>query len=152
MEISIIAFALLSITAFWIAGKQFFKIYQDIHLGKPETISGHEEKRWRNVLLIALGQQKMFKRLTPAFFHLFIYTAFLLTQVELIEIMIDGFTGHHRFFAHYLGGFYTFVISVVEILSALALLATVVFLVRRNIIKLKRFWKAEMTTWPRLDA
>jgi heterodisulfide reductase subunit C len=152
MEISIIAFALLSITAFWIAGKQFYKIYQDIHLGKPETIKGDDDIRWRNVLLIAFGQKKMFKRLTPAVLHLFIYTAFLLTQVELIEIVIDGFLGTHRFFASYLGGFYTFVISVVEILSALALIATIAFLVRRNILKLRRFWKAEMTTWPRLDA
>ena len=152
MEISIIAFALISIAAFWIAGKQFYRIYQDIHLGKPEKIDGHENIRWRNVLLIAFGQKKMFKRLTPAFFHLFIYTAFLLTQVELIEIIIDGLFGQHRFFATYLGGFYTFVISVVEILSALALVATIAFLVRRNILKLRRFWKPEMTVWPRLDA
>ena len=94
----------------------------------------------------------MFKMLIPALLHLFIYTAFLLTQVELIEILIDGFFGKHRFFVRYLGGFYTFVMSVIEILSALALIATIAFLVRRNILRVRRFWKAEMTTWPRLDA
>lgn len=103
-------------------------------------------------MLVAFGQKKMFKRITPAILHLFIYVAFLLTQVELIEILIDGFFGVHRFFAQYLGGFYTFVMSVIEILSALALIATIIFLIRRNIIRLARFWKAEMTAWPRLDA
>ena len=152
MDISIIAFALLTFTAFWVGGRQFYRIYQNIRLGKPEKISGHEGQRWRNLILVAFGQQKMFKRFIPAFFHFFIYTAFLLTQVELIEIFIDGFFGKHRFFSHYLGGLYTAAIGLVEILSALALVATIIFLVRRNILKLSRFWKAEMTAWPRLDA
>ncbi|MEO6130723.1 MAG: (Fe-S)-binding protein, partial [Saprospiraceae bacterium] len=104
------------------------------------------------VLLVAFGQQKMFKKLIPAVLHLFIYLAFLLTQIELIEILVDGTFGVHRFFSDYLGGFYTFVMGTIELLSALALVATFVFLIRRNILKVKRFWKAEMTTWPRLDA
>ena len=152
MSLSIIFFTLLTLVAFYIAGRQFYRIYRIIRMGKAEKIEGHEGMRWRNVLLVAFGQQKMFKRWIPAVFHLFIYTAFLLTQVELIEILIDGFAGNHRFFARYLGGFYTLVISFVEILSALALVATIVFLVRRNILKLSRFWKSEMTSWPRLDA
>ena len=152
MYISIILFAILTILVFSIAGKEFYRVYQNIHLGKPEKIGGQQAKRWRNVLLIAFGQQKMFKRPLPAILHFFIYTAFLLTQVELLEIFVDGFFGVHRFFATYLGGFYTFVIGMIEILSALALVATICFLIRRNILKVKRFWKAEMTTWPRLDA
>ncbi|MEP6648078.1 MAG: Fe-S oxidoreductase, partial [Saprospiraceae bacterium] len=152
MYISIIPFAIITIFVFYTAGKQFYRVYQNIHLGKPESISGNEGKRWKNVLLIAFGQQKMFKKLIPAVLHFFIYTAFLLTQIELIEIFVDGFFGVHRFFAHYLGGFYTFIIGTIEVLSALALVATIIFLVRRNIIKVKRFWKAEMTTWPKLDA
>ena len=152
MIISQVLFAILTFTAFYIAARQFYRIWQKIHLGKSEKIGGNIGARWRNVLLIAFGQKKMFKLLIPAILHLFIYTAFLLTQVELIEILIDGFFGVHRFFARYLGGFYTFVMSVIEILSALALVATIAFLIRRNILRVRRFWKAEMTTWPRLDA
>lgn len=152
MLISIVFFTIITCIVFYTAGKQFYRVYQNIHLGKPEKIAGDDVKRWRNVLLIAFGQQKMFKRITPAILHFFIYSAFLLTQIELIEILVDGFFGVHRFFTSYLGGFYTFVIGTIEILSALAFVATICFLVRRNILKLKRFWKAEMKTWPRLDA
>ncbi|HZV68101.1 MAG TPA: (Fe-S)-binding protein [Saprospiraceae bacterium] len=152
MLISIVLFAIITVFVFYTAGKQFYRVYQKIQLGKPEKISDQQGKRWRNVLLVAFGQQKMFKKITPAILHLFIYTAFLLTQVELIEILIDGFFGVHRFFANYLGGFYTFIIGMIEVLSALALVATFCFLIRRNVLKVKRFWKAEMTTWPRLDA
>lgn len=148
----VILFSIVTLITFSWAGKQFYRIWQNIQLGKAEKISGDEAVRWRNVMLVAFGQQKMFKRFLPAILHLFIYTAFLLTQVELIEIFIDGFFGVHRFFSNYLGGFYTFVIGMIEILSALALVATFIFLARRNILKLSRFWKAEMTTWPRLDA
>jgi heterodisulfide reductase subunit C len=152
MQVSIIFFTIITLATFSLAGRQFYRIWKNIQFGKPVQISGDETLRWKNVLLVALGQQKMFKKLLPAILHLFIYTAFLLTQVELIEIFIDGFFGQHRFFATYLGGFYTFVIGLIEILSALALVATIIFLVRRNVLKVARFWKAEMTSWPRLDA
>ncbi len=152
MYISSIFFITITLCAFLIAGRQFYRIYQRIHYGTPETITGHTRERWRNLLLIAFGQKKMFKRPIPAILHLFIYVAFLLTQVELIEIMMDGIFGYHRFFAKSLGGFYTFAIGTIEVLSALALVATLFFLARRNLIRLKRFWKQEMTTWPRLDA
>lgn len=115
-------------------------------------VEGDEGQRWKNVFLIAFGQKKMFKRWIPALMHLFIYVAFLFTQIELIEIFIDGIFGVHRFFAHYLGGFYTFIISIIEILSFLAFIGTVVFLVRRNLIKVPRLVKSEMNGWPKLDA
>ena len=152
MPVNIIFFTIITLIAFTWAGKQFYQIWKNIHLGKPEKISGDETSRWKNVLLVAFGQQKMFKRMIPAVLHLFIYTAFVLTQVELLEIFIDGFFGTHRFFAHHLGWFYTFVIGLIEVLSALALVATIIFLLRRNVLRLSRFWKAEMTAWPRLDA
>jgi len=152
MPINIIFFTIITIVAFTWAGKQFYRIWKSIHFGKKERISGNEGQRWKNVFLVAFGQQKMFKRIVPAVLHFFIYTAFLLTQVELIEILVDGFFGTHRFFAQYLGWFYTLAIGLIEVLSALALVATVIFLARRNILKLSRFWKPEMTTWPRLDA
>jgi heterodisulfide reductase subunit C len=152
MNVASIFFLAITLFAFTVAGRQFYRIYKNIHLGKPEKIAGHESERWRNLLLIAFGQKKMFKKPIPAFLHLFIYVAFLFTQVELIEIVMDGVFGYHRFFAHYLGSFYTLAIGLIEILSALAFVATIAFLTRRNILRVKRFWKAEMTSWPRLDA
>ncbi len=134
------------------AYRGYARVWQNIHLGKPEPTEGDRAARWRNVLLVAFGQQKMFKNWLPAVLHLFIYVAFLITQVELIEILVDGLTGHHRFFAPYLDDFYTFVISFIEVLSVLALVATVVFLARRNLLKVPRFWKPEMKGWPFRDA
>ncbi len=134
------------------AYRGYARVWQSIHLGKPEPTEGDRAARWRNVLLVAFGQQKMFKNWLPAVLHLFIYVAFLITQVELIEILVDGLTGHHRFFAPYLDDFYTFVISFIEVLSVLALVATVVFLARRNLLKVSRFWKPEMKGWPFRDA
>lgn len=146
-----VIFGIVTIAAFAIAGKKFLKIRRNILLGKDESIEGDSGKRWKNVLLVAFGQQKMFKNWIPAIFHFFIYAAFLLTQIELIEILIDGFSGQHRFFAPLLGGFYTFLINFIEILSVLALIATIVFLMRRNVLKVPRFFKPEMKGWPFKD-
>lgn len=152
MAISIIFFSIITLAVFNKAGRAFYRIWKNIMLGKPEKISGDEGQRWKNVFLVAFGQKKMFKRIVPAIMHFFIYAAFLLTQIELIEIFIDGFFGTHRFFAQYLGQLYAFAIGLIEVLSALALIATFIFLIRRNILKLARFWKDEMVGWPSLDA
>ncbi len=146
-----IFFALVTIGAMGFAYKQFMRIRRNIFLGKDEDISGQEGQRWKNVLLVAFGQKKMFKRWIPAVLHFFIYAAFVITQIELIEIIIDGFLGVHRFFAPYLGSLYTFIISFIEILSVLAFVATFAFLARRNLLKIPRFHKAEMGWWPKLD-
>ena len=147
-----IAFSLLSLITFYWAFKQFSRIKRNIFLAKDEEISGNTGKRWKNVLFVAFGQKKMFKNWLPAILHFFIYAAFLITQIELIEIIIDGFSGQHRIFAPFLGSFYTFIISFIEVLSVLAFVATIVFLYRRNLLKIPRFVKSEMTWWPRLDA
>jgi len=136
----------------WFAAKGYGRIWRNIHLGKAEKTEGDRAERRRNVLLVALGQRKMFKNWLPAVLHLFIYVAFVITQVELIEIAVDGLSGSHRFFAPYLGGFYTFVIGFIEILSVLAFVATIIFLARRNLLKVPRFWKPEMKGWPFRDA
>ncbi|MEZ5058734.1 MAG: (Fe-S)-binding protein [Saprospiraceae bacterium] len=146
-----VIFGLVTIAAFAIAGKKFLQIRRNILLGESEEITGDTGERWKNVLLVAFGQKKMFKNWIPAVFHFFIYAAFLLTQIELIEILIDGFSGNHRFFAPVLGGFYTFLINFIEILSVLALVATIVFLSRRNLLKVPRFFKPEMKGWPFKD-
>lgn len=157
MGIAQIIFLLVSIIAFGKAFRAFSRIYENIHLGKPEEIKGDETTRWRNVFLVAFGQRKMFKRPIPAILHLFIYVAFVITQIELLEIVLDGFTGQHRIVWHWLENtslsvFYNFIISFIEILSVLALLATIAFLVRRNILKITRFHKPEMKGWPTRDA
>ena len=151
MALSQIIFIVLTLAVFALAFRQFGAVIKNIRLGKAEAIEGNTNWRLKNVLLIAFGQKKMFKNWIPAIFHLFIYVAFLLTQIELIEILIDGFGGFHRFFADSLGGFYTFLISFIEILSLLAFVATVIFLWRRNVSKVSRFFKPEMKGWPSLD-
>ncbi|MEO1714490.1 MAG: (Fe-S)-binding protein [Bacteroidota bacterium] len=144
-------FLIVSGAAIGYAFFQFSKIRRNVLLGENETLQLDAGESWKNVLLIAFGQKKMFKRWIPAIFHLFIYVAFLFTQVELIEIFIDGLTGQHRFFAPYLGGLYTFIIGLIEILSLLAFIATFIFLARRNLLKVPRFHKPEMNGWPTLD-
>jgi len=127
------------------------KIRRNVLLGKDVDYELDTGQSIKNTLLIAFGQKKMFKRWIPAIFHLFIYVAFLFTQIELIEILVDGIFGTHRFFADILGGLYTLIINSIEILSALAFIATLVFLARRNLLKVPRFHKDEMTGWPKLD-
>ncbi len=157
MSISQVLFTIVFLIVLYFGKKWYTRVYRNIMLGKPEAIEGDEGKRMKNMLLVAFGQKKMFKRLLPAFLHLFIYVAFLFTQVELIEIIIDGFSGQHRIFAPFLGSFYTLIISTIEILSVLALIATFVFLARRNLLPfmgkpISRFEKSEMKGWPKLDA
>lgn len=145
-------FAAVVALAAWFAFKGFNRVRKNILLGKPEKINGNSAARWRNVVLVALGQQKMFKKPLPAVLHLFIYIAFVITQIELFEILVDGLFGTHRFFAPALAGFYTFVISFIEVLSVLALVATLAFLSRRNLLSIPRFQKPELKGWPFRDA
>jgi heterodisulfide reductase subunit C len=147
-----IIFILLLIVVGYLANRFYGRIIKNIKLGKDDDYSLDKGQSLRNMVLIAFGQKKMFKRWIPAIFHLFIYVAFILTQIELIEIIIDGVSGQHRIFANALGAFYTLIICTIEILSFLALIATFVFLSRRNLLKIPRFVKSEMDGWPRLDA
>lgn len=149
---SIIFGLLVALTAF-LAYRSFSKIWRNINLGEDEPLDmEHRGERLRNMLLIAFGQKKMFARPLAAVLHLFIYVAFVITQIELIEILIDGFFGTHRVFYKPLGGFYTFIISFIEILSVLALVATFAFLARRNVVKLPRFRSPELAGSPMKDA
>lgn len=146
-----IIFIIVALSALGFAAWQFNKVRRNIFLGQKEAVEGDTAQRRRNLLLVAFGQKKMFKRWVPAVMHLFLYVAFIITQLELIEIFIDGFTGQHRVFAQPLGGFYTFIISFIEVLSVLAFIATIVFLARRNLLKIPRFFNPEMKGWPFLD-
>jgi heterodisulfide reductase subunit C len=146
-------FLAVTALAFGLAGRHFYRIYDNIRRGKPEQVQGSLS----NMLLLALGQKKMFRNLIPALLHLAVYLAFLLTQVELLEIFLDGFTGKHRLIFHAVENsalgkaLYVGIISGIELLSLLAFVATLAFLARRNLLKVPRFVKSEMNGWPRLD-
>jgi hypothetical protein len=147
-----VVFILVAAAAGWFAWKGFRRVRRNILLGKDQFEGGAEAVRWRRFFLVALGQKKMFANWIPALLHLFIYVAFVITQIELIEIFTDGMLGTHRPFAAPLGGFYTFIISFIEILSVLAFVATIAFLMRRNVLGVKRFQKPELKGFPRRDA
>jgi heterodisulfide reductase subunit C len=142
---------------FFILASTFFylnagKIRRNILLGKNIVINDNKAERWKTMILVALGQKKMFSRPIPAILHLFLYTAFVITQIELIEIIVDGASGSHRIFRPALGGFYTFIVSFIEVLSVLAFFGTIAFLSRRNLLKVPRLVKSELNGWPKLDA
>jgi heterodisulfide reductase subunit C len=151
MGIGSIIFLVLFLGAFTFFGLQIKRIAGNIKMGKPVERTDKFSERLKTMTLVALGQKKMFQRPIPAILHMFIYVAFLFTQVELIEIIVDGVSGSHRAFWQPLGGFYTLVISIIEVLSFLALIATFAFLARRNLLKIPRFHMSEMTGWPKLD-
>jgi ferredoxin len=144
----------LGIAAYFIAKRVRF-IRSNIALGKETAITTDlqaRSQRWRNVLLVAFGQKKMFKRPLPAIFHFFIYIGFLVINIEVLEFIIDGLAGTHRIFAPFLGGFYVVLMNIFELLAVLVLLACVVFLYRRNVQRLTRFQNTELNGWPRKDA
>lgn len=141
----------LLITAY-IFAKKVGEIRRNIKLGRDENLNDHADKRWKNVLLLALGQKKMFKRPIPAIFHFFVYGGFILINIEVLEILLDGALGTHRILGGILGVFYPFVISFFEILAVLVLLGVIIFLIRRNILKVPRLAMKELDGWPKKDA
>lgn len=150
--ISSILFCILFVGASAYFYTNVMKIRRNILLGKDVVIADHKGERWKTMLLVAFGQKKMFSRPIPALLHLFLYVAFVITQIELLEIIFDGVTGNHRAFRESLGGFYTFMVSFIEILSVLAFIGTIAFLARRNLLKVPRLVKSELNGWPKLDA
>lgn len=147
-----ILFVLLAVVAVFLFVRKVREIRRNINLGKDLKINDNPSARWRNVLLLAFGQKKMFKRMTPAILHFFVYAGFVIINVEILEIILDGIFGTHRLFAPYLGGLYYVLIGCFEILAALVLISCAIFLVRRNILKLKRLNQGELDGWPKTDA
>ncbi|MDY0905690.1 (Fe-S)-binding protein [Pedobacter sp. CFBP9032] len=127
------------------------KIIRNIRLGRPVDRSDQPQKRLMTMLRVAFGQSKMVVRPIPAFLHFFVYIGFVIINIEVVEIMIDGLFGTHRIF-HGLGGLYDFLIASFEILALTVWVACVIFLIRRTVLKLKRFSGVEMTSWPKSDA
>jgi heterodisulfide reductase subunit C len=147
-----IIFFILCAISFGFAVKKIRTISRNIKLGSDWKPSSTSSERWKNVFFIALGQKKMFKKVLPAILHLFIYVAFIITQIELIEILFDGLTGSHRIFRPILGTYYLFLINFIEVLSLLALVGTFIFLWRRNLLHIPRFQSSDLNGWPKLDA
>ncbi len=147
-----ILFILLTGGAIFLFSTKAKQIYRNINLGRDEDISANRAERWRNVLLLALGQKKMFRYPLVGIMHFFIYAGFIIINIEVLEIVLDGVFGTHRMFAGSLGGFYTFLIDFFEVLAITVLAACIIFLVRRNVLKLKRFMKHELDGWPKTDA
>jgi heterodisulfide reductase subunit C len=150
--LKIILFSLLVIVGFGFFGYNIWKVRSNILLGRDVKRSDNFWTRLKLMTLVAFGQKKMFSKPIPAFLHLALYAAFVITQIELIEILADGLSGGHRSLSASLGGLYTFMISFIEILSVLAFIATIAFLARRNMLKVPRLRMSELKGWPTKDA
>ena len=139
-----------------VAGIGFFvrnvrNLKRRIKLGREVDLSDQPAKRWKNMARIALGQSKMVVRPVAGIMHIIVYIGFIIINIEVLEIILDGLLGTHRLFAP-MGSFYDVLIGSFEILALLVIIAVVVFWVRRNIIRLQRFIKPEMKGWPKRDA
>jgi ferredoxin len=147
-----IVFILLSLSAIWLFSRNILRIRHNILLGRKEDYSDQPARRWKNLLLLAFGQKKMFRNPLVAILHFCIYAGFVIINLEILEIFLDGLLGTHRLFEFSLGGLYIWLINAFEILALGVLLACLVFLCRRNILKLRRFASHDLDGWPRSDA
>jgi heterodisulfide reductase subunit C len=146
-----ILFIALVVAAIALFSFNFRKVIRNIKLGRPADRFDQPGKRLMTMIKVAFGQTKMVARPIPAILHFFVYAGFIIINLEVLEIMIDGIFGTHRVFAG-LGGFYNFLIGSFEILALTVWAACIIFLIRRNVLKLKRFRGVEMTEWPKSDA
>lgn len=150
--ISSIIFLVLLTAGVLFFTKSIRRVVRNISLGRPVDRSDRSSERWRVMAMVALGQSKMVSRPVAGFFHIIIYLGFVIINIEVLEIIIDGIFGTHRVFSNVLGSFYDFLIGSFEILAAGVLLACIVFLARRNLIRLKRFISKDLDGFPRSDA
>ena len=146
-----ILFILLVALSVWLFARKVVFIRKNIRMGRDETFEPHPE-RWKNVLLMAFGQKRMFDKPLVALLHFAVYAGFIIINIEILEIILDGIFGTHRLFASPLGDLYTFVINFFEVLAFLVLTACIIFLIRRNIVSVRRLNMKELNGWPRSDA
>ncbi len=146
-----ILFAIALVLGIGFFVKNIKKLTRNIKLGKDVDVSNNKKQRWNNMIRIALGQGKMTRRPVSGILHVIVYIGFIIINIEVLEIIIDGLLGTHRIFSG-IGSLYGVLIGSFEILAVLVLVSVIVFWVRRNVIKLKRFWNSEMTSWPKKDA
>ena len=145
-----ILFAVLLIVGIGFFAKNIKRLSRNIKLGKDVTVNDQKKLRWKNMAKIALGQTKMVVRPVAGFLHIIVYAGFIIINIEVFEIIIDGLFGTHRILA-FLGSFYNFLIGSFEVLALLVLIAVTIFWIRRNVIRLKRFISPEMKGWPKND-
>ncbi len=151
MYIDNILFAILLVAGIGFFAKNVKKLSRNIKLGHDVNRSDNPSARWKNMAMIALGQSKMVKRPVAGFLHIIVYAGFIIINLEVLEIIIDGLFGTHRIFS-FLGGFYSFLIGSFEVLALLVLVAVIVFWIRRNVIRLKRFASSDLKGAPKKDA
>lgn len=151
MSIANILFLLLLAGAVALFARNLGRVVRNIRLGRDQDISDHKPERWGVMARVALGQSKMVVRPVAGVMHALIYVGFIIINIEVLEIIIDGIFGTHRIGA-FLGGFYDLLIGSFEILAVGVLLACVVFIARRAVLQLPRFHKPEMKGWPSKDA
>ena len=151
MYIDNILFAIILVAGIGFFAKNVKKLKRNINLGHDINRKDNPSARWKNMAMIALGQSKMVKRPVAGFLHIIVYAGFIIINIEVLEIIIDGLFGTHRIFS-FLGGFYGFLISSFEVLAILVLVAVIIFWIRRNIIRLKRFASSDLKGAPKKDA
>ncbi len=133
--------------------KSITRIRRNILLGRDVDRTDNSSERWSTMIRVALGQSKMVVQPIAGFLHILVYVGFVIINIEILEIILDGVFGTHRIFSSWIGiDAYRFFINIFEVLALLVLLACVVFLARRNVVKIARFWKPEMKGWPASDA
>ncbi len=153
MLTSSIVFTLILIIALGTFAYNLYRIIANIRIGRDLDRSDRKPDRWKNMIRVALGQSKMVRRPIAGILHIIIYVGFIIVNIEMIEIIVDGVFGSHRFLSSILPiKLYNFLIASFEILAFLVLVACILFLVRRNVIRIKRFFGKEMTNWPKTDA
>lgn len=146
-----ILFAILLILGIGYFATNCKKLIRNIKLGKDINRSDRKSERWNNMAMIALGQSKMVKRPIAGFLHIIVYVGFVIINVEVLEIIIDGLFGTHRVFS-FMGTFYNVLIGSFEILAFLVLVSVLIFFARRNFIRLKRFIHSDLKGWAKSDA
>ena len=148
-----IIFLILLVAGFGLFAKSLQKIYRNIRLGREINRSDRKAERWETMARVAMGQSKMTARPVAGVLHLFVYVGFVIINIELIEIIVDGIFGTHRFLSSVLGhGFYNFFTATLEVLALLVVIGVVIFFIRRNFYGVKRLTMKELFGWPKNDA
>lgn len=146
-----ILFVIALVFGFGFFARNVKKLVRNIRLGKEIDRNDKPKERFANMARVALGQSKMVKRPIAGFLHIVVYVGFVIINIEVLEIIIDGIFGTHRIFS-FLGTTYDVLIGSFEVLAFLVFLGVVIFWIRRNVVRIKRFWANEMTGWPKNDA
>lgn len=148
-----IIFLILLVAGFGLFAKSLSKLYRNIRLGRKINRNDHPAKRWETMARVAMGQSKMMARPVAGILHLFVYVGFIIINIELIEIIVDGIFGTHRFLSSIFGNsFYSFFTATLEVLAFLVIVGVVIFFIRRNFYGVKRLTMKELFGWPKHDA